>query len=357
MKKYWYKTILLGITLGTFAACSEDNDPISTPTEPTTFGAYILNTGNWGANNATVQWYDMEKGTVSTDLFATANGKGIGDAQDLYIYGSKIYITCTSSAKIEIVNKKDFKTIKTIPLTNESGKPINPRYITATGGNVYFTAYDGTVSRLDTLNLSITGKLDIGGYPEALTNANGKLYINKSDYKWDSTGKQIAIVDIKSFSKTKELEVVLNPYDESITGDDGKVYFVSTAHGDGNPPHTLQCIDPATDAVTSICQASKIAIKGDKIYFIHSEYYTDDKQIGVYDIKSKTTKDFINYNDVPNPGSIDVEPVSGDVYISSQLDKALNDVYIYSSEGVFKKKIETGYYTTRVRFSTNKAIE
>ena len=161
MKKYWYKTAMLVMVLGAFTACSDDDGPKipEGPIAPVN-GAYVINTGNWGENNGTIQWYDRDLKTVSADLFAAANGAGIGDAQDLCIYGSKIYITCTNSAKIEVVNRADFTRIQTLALSN-GVQPINPRYMTATGGNVYFTAYDGTVSRLDTTSLSITGKIEI----------------------------------------------------------------------------------------------------------------------------------------------------------------------------------------------------
>lgn len=76
MKKYWYKMTIITMVLGVFTACSDDDEPKipAGPIAPTN-GAYIINTGNDGANNASIQWYDREKLTVSTDLFATANGK------------------------------------------------------------------------------------------------------------------------------------------------------------------------------------------------------------------------------------------------------------------------------------------
>lgn len=355
MKKYWYKMTIIAMVLGVFTACSDDDEPKipAGPIAPTN-GAYIINTGNDGANNASIQWYDREKLTVSTDLFATANGKNIGDAQDLCIYGSKIYITCTNSAKIEIVDRKDFTCIKTLNLINEAGQPIKPRYMAATGGNVYFTAYDGTVSLLDTASLSITKKIEVGKYPEALTAANGKLYINLSNYEMDGTGKFVAVVNLTSFTKTKEIEVLLNPYDTSIVGEDGKVYFISCGDFSGNPAQTLQCINPQNDEVTVICPASKIAMKGNKIYVIYAEYYAsaDPKRISVYDMNTKETTEFANYNDFSNPGAIAVDPISGDVIIIDQPYSVLNDIYIYSSDGVLKKKLETGYYTSNIRFVT-----
>ncbi|WP_195668796.1 YncE family protein [Bacteroides intestinalis] len=354
MKKYWYKTAMLVMALGAFTACSNDDGPKipEGPIAPVN-GAYVINTGNSGANNGTIQWYDRDQKTVSADLFAAANGAGIGDAQDLCIYGSKIYITCTNSAKIEVVNRADFTRIQTLKLSNGE-QSISPRYMTATGGNVYFTAYDGTVSRLDTTSLSITGKIEIGDHPEALTSANGKLYVNLSNYNSDGTGKYVAVVDIATFKKTKNLNVLLNPYDVCTTGEDGKVYFISCGDFSGNPAQTLQCIDPQTDQVTEICPASKMAMKDNKIYIIYAEYYEDaaPKSISVYDMNTKQTTQFANYSDFSNPGNIVVDPATGDIIIIDQPFSVLNDIYVYGSDGVLKKKLETGYYTTNMRFVT-----
>ena len=354
MKKYWYKTAMLVMALGAFTACSNDDGPKipEGPIAPVN-GAYVINTGNSGANNGTIQWYDRDQKTVSADLFAAANGAGIGDAQDLCIYGSKIYITCTNSAKIEVVNRADFTRIQTLKLSNGE-QSISPRYMTATGGNVYFTAYDGTVSRLDTTSLSITGKIEIGDHPEALTSANGKLYVNLSNYNSDGTGKYVAVVDIATFKKTKNLNVLLNPYDVCTTGEDGKVYFISCGDFSGNPAQTLQCIDPQTDQVTEICPASKMAMKDNKIYIIYAEYYEDaaPKSMSVYDMNTKQTTQFANYSDFSNPGNIVVDPATGDIIIIDQPFSVLNDIYVYGSDGVLKKKLETGYYTTNMRFVT-----
>ena len=56
MKKYWYKTAMLVIALGAFTACSDDDEPTipKGPIAPVN-GAYVINTGNWGENNGTIQ--------------------------------------------------------------------------------------------------------------------------------------------------------------------------------------------------------------------------------------------------------------------------------------------------------------
>lgn len=352
MKKYWYKVALMAVALGLFAACSDDDDDeVIPPTPPvTTTGAYVINTGNWGANNGSVQWYDVETKKISNDLFAAANGEGIGDVQDLCVYGSKVYIACSSSAKIEIVNRKTFKREKTLNLANGAGEPIEPRYLTATGGNVYFTSYDGTVSKIDTVSLAVAATVEVGDHPEALTAADGKLYVNISGY---GSGDKIAVVNLASFAKTKDITVLLNPYNVCFTGEDGKVYFISCGDYGKTISSTLQCLDPATDTVESICNASSAAIKDRKVYFIYADYYSSvPGSIGVYDMDTKATTEFVAFSNFQNPAFIAVNPTSGDVYIGDQPYSALNDIYVYGSDGASKGQFETGYYTTNMRFVT-----
>lgn len=365
MRKCWYKAVLVITVLCGLTACDKDDDatslnnPESTEetsssgsesTEISTLGAYIINTGNWDANNGTIQWYDKTTEYISTDLYAAANGKGIGDVQDLCVYGSRVYIACSTSAKIEIVSRKGFAVEKTLNLATDAGEAIQPRYLTALDGFVYFTAYDGTVSKLDTLSLSVTSKIEVGAYPEALAAANGKLYVNISGY---GSGKTVAVVDVATFTKTKDIEVVLNPYDVCFTADDGKVYFISCGDNGKTISGTLQCIDPDTDAVTTVCNATKADVKDGKVYYIHADYYSSAPGvIGVYDMSTKTSTEFVAYSNFNSAQFIAVDPVSGDVYIGDYSYTSLNDVYIYGSDGTLKKKLETGYYTTNVRFVT-----
>ncbi|MDR0894697.1 MAG: hypothetical protein LBN06_05275 [Prevotellaceae bacterium] len=362
METNFYKNVIMALTvmclIATFSSCEkESNEPEPPIVEPveTVPGCYILNTGNWGKNDASVQWYEPESNTVSADLYAEANGENLGDvAQDLIVYGSKVYITCNGSAKLVIVDKRDFKLLKSISLTNDAGQPVNPNYLTATDGKVFFTSNDGSVNRLDTLSLDITGKLALNGFPAALTSAAGKLYINMNDYMFDGSGKQVAVVSVASFDQPKYLDVVLNPYDTCLTGSDGNVYFISQGHSDGTPPpHTLQRIDPATDIVTELFEASKMAMHGDLIYYYYFEYGKTLEHISVYNIKTETTTDFLpkeQLTDIATPNFIEVEPQSGDVYIGNFIYGSKDDLYIYASDGTFKRKVETGIYTTKVVF-------
>lgn len=70
--------------------------------------AYVLNEGNWGGSNASLDRIRLSTGAISRDVFSAANGRGLGDvAQDVVIYGSRAYVAVSFSNTIEAVSLKD----------------------------------------------------------------------------------------------------------------------------------------------------------------------------------------------------------------------------------------------------------
>ena len=389
MKMKWCKWAIMALALGCFTACSEDDDTVGDGGKPgeetggngggangsdstavhspvVALGAYVLNTGNWGGNDASIQYLDFQTGKLSEDLYAAANGEGLGDlGQDLCVYGSKIYVTVSGSSKVVIMDRK-CKVLKSIPVATEDGTPVEPRYMAACEGKVYFTAYDGTVSRIDTTSMAIDGKLNLidagaqTGYdhPEAITSANGKLYVNISGY---SKGKWLAVVDAASFTKLKDIEVMLNPYTQCITAEDGYVYFVSNGNYAGSPSltpdqyiyGTMQRLDPETDQVEQVCRATYIANAGEKMYILYSEYYMPDvARAYVRDLKTGDEQEFMDMADLQSANGLSVDPASGDVYVFDVPYGAASDVHVYGADGTYKRTFEAGMSTSKMVFVT-----
>lgn len=387
MKLNWCKLAIMALALGVFTACSEDDEPNgegpgtetgggddttggsgdNTGGEPVvTLGAYVLNNGNWDGNDAGIQYLDFQTGELSEDLYAAANGEGLGDlGQDLCVYGSKIYVTVSNSSKVAIMDR-NCRLLKSISVTASDGTPINPRYMTAYEGKVYFTAYDGTVSRIDTTSMSVDGKLNLidagaqTGYdhPEAITAANGKLYVNISGY---GSGKWLSVVDVASFTKLKDIEIVLNPYTQCITAEDGYVYFVSNGNYAGKPSltpeqyvyGTMQRLDPETDQVEQVCHATYIANAGDKMYILYSEYYLPEvARAYVRDLKTGAESEFIDMADLQSANGLAVDPASGDVYVFDAPYGAASDVHVYGADGTLKRTFEAGMSTSKMVFVT-----
>ena len=108
MKKNWLYLAFTTLPLAAALTACDNNDdptPVPNPEPTTTLGAYIVNTGNYNANNGSIQWYDLTTQSTDNDLYAAQNGQGIGDLQDVCVYGSKLYVLSTTSSKLEILER------------------------------------------------------------------------------------------------------------------------------------------------------------------------------------------------------------------------------------------------------------
>ena len=80
----------------TFTACSDDNDFTYTQPAVSNTDVYVACAGNWNANDGTVGILDYNSESrptapyIYSDAYRTQNGIGIGDAQDLIVFGTSL---------------------------------------------------------------------------------------------------------------------------------------------------------------------------------------------------------------------------------------------------------------------------
>lgn len=358
MKKYLVYAFAL--TALTFAACSDDDDDNKKEDVivPST-SAVVLNTGNWNGNDASIMRYDLVNHQTTSDLYLQANNENLGDlGQDIIKYGSKYYVTVTGSSKVVILDE-GFKIIKTIPfVANDSAStPTQPRYMAAANGKVYVTAYDSKITRIDTTSLTITGSVEVGDHPEGISYANGKLYANISGY---GSGSTVAVVNETTLTKIKDIDVVLNPYTQSVVAGDGNVYIVSNGNYAGASwlteeqyvYATVQCINTATDEVTTVCNGTYIAAYGNKLYVLYSEYYLPARaKAFVYDLDTKEETTLTDLSQYSSLNGIDVDPTTGDVYVYDT-PYGSNGLICgpIRADGTPAYKVQAGYYTCKMLF-------
>lgn len=205
-------------------ACSDDDN--SQPAPPDAGASdvlYVLNSGDWKSNNSSLTRCDASTGEAVQGYFEQQNGRGLGNtANDVIVYGSKMYIAVAGEGTIEVTTL-DAKSVKQI----ECG--AQPRYLAAHGGKVYATYYDGYVARIDTASLEVEGKVKVGRNPEQLAVCDGKLFVANSggmDYNtalgYDNT---VSVVDLVSFEEVQKIEVALNP--ANVVSDGNGVYVAS----------------------------------------------------------------------------------------------------------------------------------
>jgi YVTN family beta-propeller protein len=152
-------------------SCTKDpeNDNPSIPSEELfKSGIYIVNEGNFGANNATIDLFVKDSNTLYSNIFNTVNNRPLGDvANSMYIHNNKGYIILNGSASVEVIN-------------------VN---------NAVSDWVSNSVKRVNLNTKSITQSIEVGQGPEGMAIYNGKLFVaNSGGFSDDSIISVISTV-------------------------------------------------------------------------------------------------------------------------------------------------------------------
>jgi YVTN family beta-propeller protein len=332
IKIYYLLTTLALVTV--LASCHKDAvaPTTDTPTAPTRAGVYVLNQGNFGTNNSTLTYYDYTSKALTADIYSSANASAkLGNtANDIKIYGAKMYIVVNVSSVVDIVNAKTGKLIKQDSLVlNHVAR--QPRSIAFYKGNAFVTSYDGTVAVLDTTSLAVTQYIKVGANPEQLAVANGKLYVaNSGGLSYPNVDKTVSVIDLATLTVTKTLTVGLDPY--GVSADSYGNVFVNAYGVYPTSGATLSVINSGTDAVvTGNFSGGAFSIFGD------NAYYLSGGKVLTYNVKtgiSSTTNFITDGTTFTAAYAIAADPLTGEVFVTDAKD--------YSSNGTLTAFDKTG---------------
>jgi YVTN family beta-propeller protein len=303
-------------------SCEKTDTTPTTPAQLTpAIGEYILSEGGFGGNNTKLSFYNNSTGAVVGDFFLQQNPSipsGLGDTgNDMIVYGGKLYIVMNVSGRITVLNASNATFIKNISFIEG---PVNkqPRYITATRGKVYVTAYDNKVSVIDTTALTIIKTIPVGPNPEGIAASNDYLYIANSggfNVVPDST---VSLIDLNTETEIKKIKVGVNPNKIAIN-QAGNV-FVSAYGNYANIPPSIAVINGATNAngivLGSNFEYSHIRIFGD-IAYLYNNYGG-----GTIKVFNTATNTIVRNNFITDGTSIatsygiNIDELNGDVYIA-----------------------------------------
>lgn len=332
-------------------------------------GVYVLSEGLFNQNNSTLAWIDFTSGrpdswnyqsTRSYDCFMKVNGRRIGDtANDMILYGSRIYMAVSESSTIEIIDAASCRSLKQIPLSN-NGISSQPRYLTAHGNYVYVCCFDGTVTRIDTISMTPDATVHVGRNPDGICYANGKLYVsNSGGLDASNPDSTVSVIDLETFTETKRIPVRANPYSIYSCGND--VYVISRGifdYGTMDYDSRLHRIDTQTDIVTYTYDIPilRMDVSDDMAWFYG---YGDGGTIQILDLKTGLVIDSAFISDgtrVECPYSIRVEPTTHKVYVCDALDYVTpGSLLCFSPEGRLLYRIQgIGINPNTVVFCDNK---
>ena len=347
--KLFYKILLHSFVFASIVACSDDGISDASPSGGDFKSVcYILNSGDWKSNNSSLTMYDVSTGNAVQYYFALQNGgRGLGNtANDMIVYGSKIYIAVAGESTIEVAGL-DAKSIKQISCGAQ------PRYLAAHEGKVYATYYDGYVARIDTLSLEVEAKVKVGRNPEQLAVYKGRIYVANSggmDYNtalgYDNT---VSVIDIASFEEVRKIDVVVNP--ASVIAADGGV-FVASYGNYADVPSTLQFIseDGGVNVVEQCRNMTEICWSDGVLYGYFSQYDADWNATITYMSYNPSAKTvdspWIKEDFLPTPYKV----CAAGEYVCVTSSDYINDgdVYVYDRDGMLCYKVPAGLNPVKV---------
>ena len=346
MMKYKYLTLFVFSLL--IHACDDITDKDSpednggSNTETGTAGIYVLSEGLFNLNNSTLMFHSLKNGQTDTDYFRSKNHRGLGDtANDMAIYGSKLYIVVNVSSQIEVIDRASGLSLKRIPVLNENGSSRQPRYIAFHKDKAYVCSFDGTVARIDTTSLEIEEYATVGRNPDGICVQGDKLYVsNSGGLDWDGIGvdNTVSVVSTEPFKEIKKIQVGYNP--GRIRADNyGHVYVATRGKDISAGDYNFVQIDTRTDEVKQIYdeKVMNFAINDQLAYLYNFNYTTQDSQIKVFNLQTGTTlrEDFItDETEINTPYGIYVNPYSGNIYITDAYNYLVRgDVLCFNPQG------------------------
>lgn len=346
MKSILKKSMLALIVVLTVVSCRprpEDDDPLFGN------GVLVLSEGMYGSNGAVLSYYDIDSNAVTYDIFNDINGRSLGDlANDMQLYGAKLYIVVNNSNTVEVVDINNGKSLSRISLVDKDGVGMMPRRIAFNEGKAYVCCYNGEVVRIDTTSLRVEATAQAGKSPEALCISNGKLFVSNSgglDYpNYDST---ISVIDLSTFTEVEKIVVRLNPGRMGVDSY-GNVYVLSV----GNYYDSINPIGPciqkisATDnqlVATYEVAASNFTIYNDMAYAYGMDNTTYAWWFKKIDLLTGSESEINTAGtNFSYPYAINVD-ADGNVYIGDAGYFTSNgDVYCFGSNGTRKYSFEAG---------------
>ncbi len=347
--------ILLMLSALLTTGCKKDPQPDPEPTDSTPKSAYLLSEGSWGGNDAEISLINLDNGNITLDWFSSNNRRGIGDlAQDLIHYGNKLYATVFTSNTIEVINPVSGKSIKQIDMGNRG-----PRYIVPHNGKIYVSCYDKTIVCIDTLSLLIEASCPLSGMqPEQLCIIGDNIYVCNC-WQYDANGNSVydstvSVVNLPSFTETHKINVGHNP--GKIKALDSHRFIVSCAGDyDANPAQTLIVNVSDGSHQPLPVAATNFDIHDNNVYLYNTSYdaqYHPSANFYKVDLSTMQAQPILQQysSDMPYAYSINIDPASGNLYISNSPYNANADLYTFRPDGTLLHKVEGGILSSKVVF-------
>ncbi len=335
--------LLVAIVSLVFASCKKDDVPNPGPSVPAAKGIYILSEGFFGGNNSKLAFRDAATSLLYNDFFLQQNPAqtlGLGDTgTDLLIYGGKIYIVMNNSANVTVLDASNGTFISRISFLNGTVNK-NPRYAVGAGGKVFVSAFDNTISVIDTSSLAITGSITVGANPEQVIATDNYLYVaNSGGLNYPDVDSTVSVVDLNSLTEIKKITVGLNPQRLAINSQGN---ILVTGYGDAFAavpvPAFVKMINGTSNELMNVTVADHeydhVKVFENKAYLFNNYGGGNIKLVDANDLSVIRNNFITDGTVITNVYAIDIDEQNGDVFICDSKDfTSAGEVFCFDTEG------------------------
>jgi DNA-binding beta-propeller fold protein YncE len=319
MLKYWISKLCCLIFL--IAGCTEvikfDPQP-----ERINNGVLIINEGNFLQGNGSLTYYNDSTQEIIPDIFEAYNGRKLGDVvQSVQPIGDEIFIVVNNSGKIEVVDRKNFKSTGVIQGLR------SPRYILPISSQKAYVSdlYENAVTIIDPKAKTILGKIPLRGWSEQMVKWNNQVWVASvySEYVYILDAQTDKLLDSLPVGKgIAKLKIV-----------DNTIWALAAVNQDSS---ILASILPGEKKVGARIKLAPMA--NAKFFdFINQNdliYLLSAKGVAIYKISTQTQTLWFQKND-RNFYSFGYNPRTAKFYLADAKDYVQNGaIYIYDLNSV-----------------------
>ncbi len=315
-----------------------DSTPVATTYE---HGVFVVNEGNFNWGNASVTFIDNSGNNAIQDIYKKANDRSLGDvAQSMTVIGTKGYIVVNNSNRVEVVNLKDFKSVKSIDGFS------SPRYFEAVDANkAYVTNLQHNISIINLTTNVVSGVIKTTSWTESLIHYKDYMYVTSvGSFSEPNSNRraQIYVISTKEDRIIDSIQTGKEPLGMVIDKKE-KLWVLCTGGYDNFEAPSLVRINPELKMIEKAYVfpagqgvPSKLCINptGDTLYFLNG---------GVFQMPVTSaglpSQPFISSNGRLFYG-LAIHPKNGTIYVSDAIDYVQNGRVLKYSATIGSKLAE-----------------
>lgn len=178
-RSFFFIHVSLLTLLYTCTSCSSDDpgDPVRSPSNPLLDGGkqvWVINEGNFTRGNASLDIYDADNESLSSNVFQQINNSLLGDVfQSAAIFQDRAYLVINNSNKIEVVDPDSFVSIGTI------NGLVSPRFFLPINSEKAYVSdlFGDAVAIVHPTNLTIEGEIRLPGWSEQMVLVGTEAFV------------------------------------------------------------------------------------------------------------------------------------------------------------------------------------